>query len=307
MNCYKFEENITKFIDNELKQDFRKLFLDHRDSCDQCCKKLENINNNILTFNQFEKLKTSDNFLDGLNQKIYNYNNNPSIWKKIKSFKIFETPPVYALGYSAALLLCIFSSYSLINMDRINYEDLNNKVTASLNKNVPQNDKQYIVDEKYGLDRSQIVDAGTNINKQAKQNKKSNNNKSIEQPIMQVSNNNNRQNLNQRMRVSNNKLLESYNNQAQSLRQMEILSPQKSGNTKEDYIVNYEIKNSYFKKRKDSLKSILNNTTDEKIVAHIQKQIKIDSLDQLKFYRNFDKIMINEEAMEMMSEPMDED
>ena len=294
MNCYKFEENITKFIDNELKQDFRKLFLDHRDTCDQCSKKLDGINNNILTFNQFSDLTTSDNFLEGLNQKIFDYNNNPSIWKKIKSFKIFETPPVYVLGYSAALILCIFSSYSLINMDRTNYRDLNNKVTASLNKNIKQNNKSYIANDiDMNIDKPLVADADPIINKQVKQNNKSkprNYKKPTDQPIIQVSNNKNKPKLNQRMRLSNNQLLESYNNQTESMMKSRKMSPQ---NFKEDYIVNYEEKNRYFQKRKDSLKKILNNTSDKKIVLDIKKQIEKDSLEQLRFYRNFDKIMLD--------------
>ena len=179
-------------------------------------------------------------------------------------------------------------------MDRTNYRDLNNKVTASLNKNIKQNNKSYIANDiDMDIDKPLVADADPIINKQVKQNNKSkprNYKKPTDQPIMQVSNNKNKSKLNQRMRLSNNQLLESYNNQTESMMKSRKMSPQ---NFKEDYIVNYEEKNRYFQKRKDSLKKILNNTSDKKIVLDIKKQIEKDSLEQLRFYRNFDKIMLD--------------
>jgi hypothetical protein len=296
MDCYKFEENITKFIDNELKQDFRKLFLDHRDSCKQCSKKMVRINNNILTFNQLSDLKTSDNFLDGLNQKIYDYNNNPSIWQKIKSFKLFETPPVYVMGYVAALLLGIFSSYSLINMDTTNYQELNNKVTASLKEKSDQNIPSTVVDENYGIDQAKLADANNTPSRQVQQYKKpriTKNQKSFNQPIMPVSNKNNtneRNNFNQRINILKENKLSS-----ESIDNIQNSMINNLNQNKEDYIVDYEKKNKYFQKRKDSLKNMLSKNLNKNIAAQIQEQIKKDSLEELEYYRSFDKIQrINE-------------
>tara|TARA_Y100001968_G_scaffold149901_1_gene137175 strand:+ start:819 stop:1709 length:891 start_codon:yes stop_codon:yes gene_type:complete len=293
MDCYKFEHNITKFIDNQLKYDFRKLFLEHTDNCEKCRQKLKDISNNIITFNQFKKLKTSDKFLDGLNQKIYDFNNNSSILEKIKGFKVFEIPPIYIPGYAAVLLLFIFSSYSLINMDRTNYENLNNRVTASLKENINKDTKQNIVDEDYGIKKPLIADANNSNNVQMQKRFTLNHGKSNKSPILPVSNNNSQsKRSNQRMGMSDQGLLE-YSNRATN----GISQTQKFKNIKEDYIINYEHKNKYFQKRKDSLKNILNNSSDKKIVEKIQKQIHKDSLDQLEFYRNFDRIMIQEDPM----------
>ena len=64
---------------------------------------------------------------------------------------------------------------------------------------------------------------------------------------------------------------------------------------KEDYIVDYEKKNKYFQKRKDSLKNMLSKNLNKNIAAQIQEQIKKDSLEELEYYRSFDKIQrINE-------------
>jgi len=291
MDCYNFEENITKFIDNELKQDFRKLFIDHKDNCEKCSRKLGNINNNILMFNQLPSLKTSDAFLDRLNQKIYDYNNNPSIWKKIKSFKLFEIPPVYAMGYVAALLLGVFSSYSLINMDTTDYNKINQKVTASLKENSNQASPSKI-DENYGIDQSQLADGSNPIQQKMRlQNKKKM--APQNQQISTVStnySNGNTNSLNQRRNMP------SFNQSSskKSINNIKNVMTNNDGQNREDYIIDYENKNRYYQKRKDSLKNMLNNNLDRKVIAKIQEQIKKDSIKQLEYYRSFDRIQKTE-------------
>ena len=290
MNCYNFEENITKFIDNELKQDFRSLFLDHRDGCEKCNKKLESINNNITILHQLPLLKTSDDFLNGLNQKIYDYNNNPSIWERIKSIKFFELPRIYAVGYVATLFLAIFSSYSLLNMDTTDYNKINQKVITSLKEN-SQSQNLPQIDENYGLGELQLADA--NIPSQNKKQRIHQKHKTINQPIMPVSSNNNsnkRNILNQRRNVPRQNNLSS-----QIISNTNNLKIDNYNQNKEEYIIDYENKNRYYQKRKDSLKSMLNNNLDRHKKISIQEQIKKDSLEQLEYYRSFDKIQKTED------------
>ena len=287
MDCYKFEENITKFIDNELKQDFRKLFLNHHDHCNKCSEKFKNINSNILIFNKLPNLKTSNNFLDGLYQKIYDYNNNPSLWQRIRSLSIFEAKPLYIMGYAAGMLLVIFSSYSLFNIDTTNYNTLNEQVKASLNKNVNTDTPSLDIDQNYGMDPTLLAEADKpNVKKQTKfkNNQKS---KTFNQPILPVSNNSFSKNANRNKYRNSSKKVD-YS--LKSINNMDNVLIDNHSYNDEEYIKNYERKNKYYQDRKDSLKKILINSPSIKIIEKVQEQIKKDSLEQLEFYRNFDKI-----------------
>ena len=278
MNCYNFVENITRFIDNELKQDYRELFLTHKNSCKKCSNIFNSVSNNITLFNNLKNFKTSDNFLEGLNQKIYNYENSSSIWKRISHMKFFETPPIYYLGYASILLLLFYSSYSLVKMDFTDYNKLNEKVSTNLKENsFHDNTDSLFNKENHYSNNNQLADED-DFSKTQHQQKYN----SFSQPILPVSKmNSNRQINNKRQQFKRSSSVSSklINNMQHSMI-----------HNKEDYIIEYEKKNRFYKKRKDSLLNILNFNTDKNIGTKIKTQIIKDSLEQLEYYRNFDKI-----------------
>jgi len=62
MNCYDFELNISAYIEGELKQAVRENFINHKESCDNCFKKLSDISKLMENMLNISNVKTSSQF-----------------------------------------------------------------------------------------------------------------------------------------------------------------------------------------------------------------------------------------------------
>jgi len=116
MECYDFELNISAYIDGEIKQAIYSDFINHKENCDNCSKKLVYITSLIKIMPKMSTINTSKNFINNLNNKLYEINNKQTrIYTRVfKSWK-FELIP--SLGMGVATILVFFSGYFLINQD----------------------------------------------------------------------------------------------------------------------------------------------------------------------------------------------
>ena len=135
MNRYNFEEHITAYIDGELseqdKNEFKKLI----ESDSDCKTKYEEIKNLVKNLKSIPKLKTNDDFMMNLNNKIDSYDReNISIFSKIKEY-IFIANGRSALGFAMSFGIIFVVSYLYLNnnnsisanskiLDKTNSEDI---------------------------------------------------------------------------------------------------------------------------------------------------------------------------------------
>ena len=130
MNCYTFKENISLFLDGELKQKLRSEFIEHRDQCKDCLNDLSDFEIMIQKLPSISSLTTSENFMQKLHQKIDVYENaKPPIILRLKNAHIFGMELPSALGMAAALMLVVGASYMLFQGDQL--PELNLKQLAS--------------------------------------------------------------------------------------------------------------------------------------------------------------------------------
>ena len=90
MDCYKFELNITSFLDGELKQSIRSEFLQHKKNCSNCNEQLSGVEEMINSLSGLKQVTTSEDFFRNLQHEIDNYENRgiPFI-KKLQNIKLF--------------------------------------------------------------------------------------------------------------------------------------------------------------------------------------------------------------------------
>ena len=127
MNCYKFENHISEYIDGELKTGTRKEFMTHKTDCILCKEKLDDIVSMLKEMPTMVKMKTSGDFLNKLNDKIESYENRSTL--KMNQFFGFDY--VSAIGLAAALILVVGASYLLVTEDSIPIVDLDKISTKS--------------------------------------------------------------------------------------------------------------------------------------------------------------------------------
>ena len=118
MNCYDFELNISAYIEGELKLVIREEFNQHRDSCDNCTIKLEDISKLIENLPQIRQVTTSQQFNENLQKKIYAIDNNtPSFWQRLLIIRPLGFEPAPALGFTFAIIMIVSTSFFLLNED----------------------------------------------------------------------------------------------------------------------------------------------------------------------------------------------
>ena len=106
MKCYDFELNLTAYIEGQIKEKNRKLFLKHEDECKKCKNKLKEIIHLIKVMPQIKTYETSSSFMKNLNKKIFELDNKePSLWKKIQTFKPFGYSPAPTIGFALSFVL----------------------------------------------------------------------------------------------------------------------------------------------------------------------------------------------------------
>ena len=127
MNCYKFENHISEYIDGELKMGTRKEFMAHKTDCILCKEKLDDIVSMLKEMPTMVKMTTSGVFLSKLNDKIESYENRSTL--KMNQFFGFDY--VSAIGLAAAMVLVVGASYLLLTEDSIPIVDLEKISTKS--------------------------------------------------------------------------------------------------------------------------------------------------------------------------------
>jgi hypothetical protein len=114
MNCYKFEENISEYIDGALKQSLRQDFIAHKTVCESCDMKLRDIQHVIKNLSDLPTFTVSESFNSKLQEKIEAKEQHlNSVWYRITHNGIFGIKPVPALGIAASIALILFASTQL--------------------------------------------------------------------------------------------------------------------------------------------------------------------------------------------------
>ena len=154
MNCYEFENHISEYIDGELKMGVRKSFMDHKLECILCKEKLADITSMLKEMPGIVKMKTSEDFLNKLNDKIESYENRSTF--KIHDFFGFDY--VSTIGIAASMVLILSASYLLITEDSVPIVDLDKISTKSgeLNPQITLNNQNsFIADQDSSNDDDQ--------------------------------------------------------------------------------------------------------------------------------------------------------
>ena len=134
MKCYDFELNLTAYIEGNIKEKDRKLFLKHKDECGKCEIKLNDMIHLIKVMPKMKTYETSSSFMRNLNRRIFELDNKePSLWKKIQTFRPFGYSPAPAIGFALSFVMIMVASYVLFDNDQI--PDLNIDDFSNQNKN----------------------------------------------------------------------------------------------------------------------------------------------------------------------------
>ena len=133
MKCYDFELNLTAYIEGEVQEKNRKLFLKHKDECKKCKNKLNDMIYFIKAMPDMKTYETSSSFMRNLNQRIFELDNKePSLWKKIQTFRPFGYSPAPTIGFALSFVMIMIASYVLFDNDQI--PDLNIDNFSNQNK-----------------------------------------------------------------------------------------------------------------------------------------------------------------------------
>ena len=133
MNCYEFEKHISEYIDGELKMSLRKDFMAHKSDCIVCNEKLEDISSMLREMPNIVKMKTSELFLNKLNNKIESYENSSSL--KLNQFFGFDY--ISAIGLAASMVMVVGAGYLLVTENSVPIVDLDkiSKKSGQSNQN----------------------------------------------------------------------------------------------------------------------------------------------------------------------------
>jgi hypothetical protein len=133
MNCYEFEKHISEYIDGELKMSLRKDFMAHKSDCIVCNEKLEDISSMLREMPNIVEMKTSELFLNKLNNKIESYENSSSL--KLNQFFGFDY--ISAIGLAASMVMVVGAGYLLVTENSVPIVDLDkiSKKSGQSNQN----------------------------------------------------------------------------------------------------------------------------------------------------------------------------
>jgi len=120
MNCYKFEENISAFIDGELTQSLRIEFTHHKEQCEKCNGQLNDLLSLLVDLKGLGKITTSEDFVSSLQGRIEDYNNTKeNYFQRLSKVRPFGFRPAAAIGVAAAICLLTISSFLLFQEEAI--------------------------------------------------------------------------------------------------------------------------------------------------------------------------------------------
>ena len=118
MNCYEFEQNISAFIEDEIKREQKEKIINHKGECLECATKIDKVSKMINSLHSLDTVQTSSVFESVLKDKISNIENKKDgLWYNLFNLKPFGLEPIPAMGLSLAFLMILGSSYILINLE----------------------------------------------------------------------------------------------------------------------------------------------------------------------------------------------
>ncbi len=121
VNCYKFKQQISNYIDRELSFHERQMFDQHRENCPSCQKLLQSIQSTQETMTNFSKVKLSEDFMTNLREKILT-DRNARIIASEKTGLFSQRVPKLTYGFGVALLavVIVFSTLQINKHNAIN-------------------------------------------------------------------------------------------------------------------------------------------------------------------------------------------
>ena len=148
MNCYEFENNLSDFIEGELKQKDIIKIKSHKKECVNCSEKMESIISLISNLGNMNSIKVSDNFSDKLHNEISILDSRMQTksWNWLDIFD-FGFKPKQALAFGSSILLIASSIfyYSKIeivpNINMANFKKME-PIKPGLIPDLPQSQSQ---------------------------------------------------------------------------------------------------------------------------------------------------------------------
>ena len=117
MNSYEFEEKISSYIEGDLKYSEVKEFELLMNSNSELKEKVESVRNMINDLNNLEEVKTSNNFINNLHNRIDSQK--PTFFQRIKEFRFYGLDYVSTMGIATAIIIITSTTLLLLNPDKI--------------------------------------------------------------------------------------------------------------------------------------------------------------------------------------------
>ena len=116
MNVNEFDKYISSYLDGDLKSSLIKEFEELLKNNPQCSKKLESYKAMLNELSGLEVLKTSEDFIEKVHQKI---NKSPKVTliQKLDKINVFGYDYISISGVAAAVVMFIFSISIFMNSD----------------------------------------------------------------------------------------------------------------------------------------------------------------------------------------------
>ena len=111
MDRYNFKEYITSYIDGDISDSNRELFEKLLESDSECQEEYQEVSKLINNLNSFPKLKSNNDFIQDLNQRIDNYEKSKTpVFNKIKDY-LSSLEPRPSLGFAMSIGAIMMVSY----------------------------------------------------------------------------------------------------------------------------------------------------------------------------------------------------
>jgi hypothetical protein len=152
MNCDKFRENISYYIDDILDDNDKSAFENHMNNCEKCKCEYEQMIILIDSLNSVEQVPLPDNYDETLRNKLKN--------EKVKDKRKWSK----YMYIAASLAIVFFSVQNIDKFERIDIQENSNiEISENANKDVQQSpsaisDSENAKDENNNVEKRDIVD-----------------------------------------------------------------------------------------------------------------------------------------------------
>ena len=163
MNVNDFDRYISNYLDGDLNSTKRKEFEKLLDENPKLNQKLRSYEKMLKDLSNLKTIKTSDDFLDKVHEKIHIAQSSPM---SIKSKTIFGYDYIAISGIAAAIGIFMFSvsiftgseSFPLFNLDKLSAKNVEEKVNQNISSdNLVAEDDSLIENEDLELPKIHLV------------------------------------------------------------------------------------------------------------------------------------------------------